>query len=105
MTADNDASVDLGLTDIDITSGIAVRNGQGFCRVTATADDGTVMTGQLPPDQVRIMALGFLEAAEAAVHDAACFRLLVNDVHIDNGRAAGFVAGLRRHRADMAAEL
>jgi hypothetical protein len=91
---------ELGLTDIDITSGIAVRNGEGFCKVTATADDGTVMLGQLDPTAVRLMALGWLEAAEAAIHDAAVFQILTTKLDVKEDAAAMLVADLREHRAD-----
>lgn len=54
----------------------------------------------IEPAAVRIMALGWLEAAEAAIHDAALFRILTTKVDVDPGVAAGLIRDLREHRAD-----
>ncbi len=89
------------LAHIEITSGVAARNGEGFCRVTAVDSDGQSIEGQLPPDEVRRMALGWLEAADAAISDAAVFRLLKERVGVPDDLAVVFVADLRNFRADM----
>jgi hypothetical protein len=88
-----------GLTGIDVASGVNIE-GEPFCHVTATSEDGLELLGQLDPFEVRRMALGWLEAAEAAVHDAAVFRELVSALGVAPSTAAGFVEALRKHRGD-----
>jgi hypothetical protein len=88
-----------GLSGIDVASGVNVK-GEPFCHVAATAEDGLELLGQLDPFEVRRMALGWLEAAEAAVHDAAVFRELVETLELAPSTAAVFLEGLRRHRGD-----
>jgi hypothetical protein len=90
------------LAHIEITSGLTLRDGgTGLCFVTAVDGDGNEIRGQLPPDEVRRMALAWLECADAAVSDAAVFRLLTDRLELDPGRSAAFVADLRNFRSDM----
>lgn len=91
-----------GLSGIDVASGVN-QQGEPFCHVMASAVDGTQLLGQLDPFEVRRMALGWLEAAEAAVHDAAVFRALRDDMELESEMCARFIGELRRHRGDSTA--
>ena len=66
---------DHDLRSIDLTSGVN-ESGEGFITVAASSPDGTILIGQLPPTEVRQMALAWLEAAEAAEQDAAVLRTM-----------------------------
>lgn len=81
-----------GLEGIDIYSGVSVTAREGFCRIEATLDDGTCPTGQLSPDEVRQMALGWLQAAEAAEHDAAVLAELTETLGVTLEVAGHFPA-------------
>jgi hypothetical protein len=88
-----------GLTGIYIGSGISVKTREPFCHVTVQATDGTFCEGQLDPVTVRRMAFDWLEAAEAAIHDAAVFHMLLAK-GADEGIASGMVAAIRDFRQD-----
>jgi hypothetical protein len=90
-----------GLTGIEVMSGLAEREGgeyRGFLTVRALAEDGSFMSGQLDPDEVRKMALNFLASAEAAVQDAVVMGMLVRDVELPPDAAAAFVHSMRDER-------
>ncbi len=89
-----------GLSGIYIGSGVSGKTHEPFCHVTCQATDGTFCEGQLDPDTVRRMAYDWLEAAEAAIHDAAVFDLLTKDMSLPEGKAALFINELREHRQD-----
>lgn len=70
-----------GLVNIEVVSGTAQdgpEDFRGFVTVRAIAEDGSIMAGQLDPDELRAMALSFLSAAEAADQDALVFRVLTD---------------------------
>jgi hypothetical protein len=96
--------VTAGLEGIDIYSGVGVFTGEGFCRIEAVLTDGTRVTGQLSPDEVRQMALGWLQAAEAAEHDAAVLAELTETLGLTHEVAGSFLLGLRERRTSAAAE-
>lgn len=84
------------LRSIDLTSGVN-EAGEGFITIAASADTGTILLGQLSPNEVRTMALHWLEVAEAADQDAAvlrCIRTLELPVEL----AAAIVTHLRASR-------
>jgi hypothetical protein len=93
-----------GLTNIEVVSGLAERDDEyrGFLTVRAFAEDGSFMSGQLDPADVRKMALNFLASAEAAVADAIVMNLFVTKIGAEPGVAAAFVTDMReeRHRID-----
>jgi hypothetical protein len=91
-----------GLSYIEISSGVSEQTRLGFCHVTAHGSDGSRFDGQLDPAEVRAMALGWLEAAEAADHDAAVLAELIERVELDDINARAFVMGLRDRRATQA---
>lgn len=90
-----------GLADVEVTSGVArdPDGFRGFCHVTASASDGSTWEGQLDPGEVRLMAMGFLEAAEASDHDAAVANLLTSELGAPLEVVAGFLQALREQRA------
>jgi hypothetical protein len=90
-----------GLVDIEVVSGLAERDGEyrGFLTIRATAEDGSFMSGQLDPAEVRKMALNFLGAAEAAVQDAVVMNLMTRVVELDPVRAVAFIGSMRDERA------
>lgn len=81
-----------GLVSIDISVSVDTVTSRPWCHVAVTADDGTTIAGYLSPDQVRIHALAWLCAAEAAVAEAGVFAA------VDAPLAAEIVAGMRRRR-------
>lgn len=88
-----------GLAHVHIESGVSAFTGKGFCAVHAIGEDGQpIAGGQLTPEQVRTMALGWLGAAEAAEHDAAVVAELVEQVGLSQQEAAAFLHGLRKRR-------
>lgn len=87
-----------GLSDVFITSGVSAFTGQPFCLVEAVGTDGARWTGQLSPAEVRAMALHWLEAAEAAEHDAIVRTELVEGLGLEDKVAAAFIAALRDRR-------
>lgn len=68
-------SGDADLAAVDVRSGVN-GDGEGFCTVVASSASGRLLVGQLTPDEVRALALSWLEAAEAAEHDAAVLRCI-----------------------------
>lgn len=84
------------LTNIFMTSGVN-QEGKGFITIAAHGDDGTILTGQLSPDEVRAHALGYLETAEAADQDAAVLRV-VRKLGIHEEFAAVIITELRESR-------
>lgn len=93
-----------GLQDINIFSGVSVFDGKGFCHIEAVLDDGTRLAGQLSPDEVRQMALGWLQAAEAAENDAAVHAELTETAGVSFETAGHFLLALRDRRAPAPAE-
>jgi hypothetical protein len=91
-----------GLTGVDVTSGTAEdRDGDGFhgfVTVRATATDGSFMSGQLSPADLRKMALNFLSVAEAAEQDAIVMMMLTHDVGLDAETSAVFIMQMREVR-------
>ena len=88
------------LAGLNIESGISATTGEGFCLVAAVTSDGRAIAGQLDPEEVRQLALGWLSAAEAADHDAAVMAELIENVGLDLNQAAGFIAALRERRKE-----
>jgi hypothetical protein len=91
-----------GLTDVEVISGTAQDpdgSFRGFVTIRALADDGSFLTGQLDPDEVRAMALRFLEVAEAADQDRIVFHMLVHDIGLGTDQAAAFVMNMREQRS------
>lgn len=92
-----------GLTGIEVISGTAQDSPtefRGFVTVRATAEDGSFLTGQLDPDELRVMAMHFLQAAEAAESDAVVMTLLVKEVELQTQAAAHVVMRMRDLRAE-----
>lgn len=80
-------------------AGVSEATGEPFVLTRAEGDTVTLV-GQLPPDEVRRLAFGLLEAAEAAVHDAALLRFLTaNGSDLEN--AAHLIGALREYRAEL----
>lgn len=86
------------LRSVDLTGGVN-EHGNGFVTVAASSKDGTILIGQLSPDEVRKMALQWLESAEAADQDAAVLRV-TRKLNLDDGLAALVIRELRESRSD-----
>lgn len=71
-----------------------------FCAVEARGDQGTVLRGMLPPDEMREMALAWLRAAEGAEQDAAVLAVTTDVLDDETGQmlAAAVVIKLRERR-------
>lgn len=59
---------------------------------------------QISPNQLREIALGWLQLAESAEHDALTARMLIREVGMTQAAAAGFLGQMRRMRAAVQAE-
>jgi len=98
-----EASVVVGtLADIYMTSGLATDedgNYHGFVTISCQDTKGNIFTGQADPDEVRTMALRWLESAEAADQDRIVMTMLTRDLDIPAGHAAGFIRHMREERA------
>lgn len=89
------------LTYIECSSGISTRKPhEPFIRVRCMSKEGHVVIGQMDHQTARKVGLQFLEAAEAAVSDAAVFAVVTEDLELDSETAARLVSALRDHRAD-----
>lgn len=78
---------------IEIRSGVN-QHGEPFCTVVINHGD---MLAQLTPNEVRQMALGWLESAEAAESDAAVYAAL-RTADMDPRAIGQFIADLRNLR-------
>jgi hypothetical protein len=74
-------------------SGISARTGAPF--VLIRWGD---RAAQVPPFTARQIGAQAFDVANAAESDAAIFHVMVDDMELDEGRAAQFVAGLRAKR-------
>ena len=77
---------------IYVSSAVTIK-GKPFCVV-----EWGKMKAQLDPDDVRQMALSWLEAAEAAEHDAAVFNELHDGMGLEEQYCAVFISNLRGRR-------
>lgn len=80
-------------------AGVSESTGEPFILTRAEGDTVTLV-GQLAPDEVRRLALTMLEAAEAAVHDAALLRFLTSNGSTLEA-AAHLIGALREYRATL----
>jgi hypothetical protein len=96
------------LESILVVSGTAMDDGprrfRGFLTVSAKSEDGDLFIGQLTPDEIRMMALGFLEAAESADQDCIVMTMLTQHLGLDDSVAAGFVSAMRDEREGRGGE-
>lgn len=93
-------SVDL--QSIFITSGVN-DDGKPFCTIAVHSTDRMVLIGQMSPEELRGMALGWLGAAEAADQDAAVLRVL-RDLELPDQLAGMIITNLREYREKNAEE-
>jgi hypothetical protein len=97
-----EASVTVGtLADIYMTSGLTLNEDgtySGFVTISCQDTNGNIFTGQADPDEVRTMALKWLESAEAADQDRIVMTMLTRDLDIPPQHAAGFIRGMREER-------
>jgi hypothetical protein len=81
---------------IDVESGVSAASGYGFVTLRWGA-----MSGQLTPREARAHALGIIEAADAAEHDAVVMRWLVTTLSMDPVKVALVLGELRQARAEL----
>jgi hypothetical protein len=97
-----DATVTVGtLADIYMTSGLTLNEDgtySGFVTISAQDTAGNIFTGQADPDEIRTMALKWLESAEAADQDRIVMTMLTRDLDIPAQHAAGFIRHMREER-------
>lgn len=86
------------LSNIFMTSGVN-ESGEGFVTIAAHGDDGTILMGQLSPNEMRKHAMGYLEAAEAAEQDAAVLRI-VRKLELPEQLAGMVITELRNSREE-----
>lgn len=89
-----------GLTDLDVASGVN-REGQPFCMILASGEDGTRLQGEMNPDELRTLAMHWNHAAEAAEQDALLFQVLTQDSKMDEAAAAQFIVMMRDKREKL----
>lgn len=89
-----------GLVRVEVTSGVSAFTGEPFCQILAHGDAGTILRGELSPDELRRMAMDWLQSAEAADQDAAVYAVAADLLDDDAGKlfAAAVVAELREMR-------
>ena len=93
-----------GLVRVEVVSGTAEDTPgryRGFVTVRAFDADGSHMAGQLDPSELRLQALQWLGAAEAAEQDAIVMTMLVNDIGLPAEAAAGFIMRMREVRHEL----
>lgn len=86
------------LAQVFISSGVNIE-GDPFCHVECHGAD-VELHGQLAPDEVRQMALAWLQAAEAAEQDAIVYGILTQSVDMDPADAAQFIFQMRQARGN-----
>ena len=89
------------LADIYMTSGLTKDDDgtyRGFVTISCQDSAGNIFTGQSDPDEIRTMALRWLEAAEAADQDRIVMTMLTRDLEIPPESAAGFIRAMREER-------
>lgn len=81
-----------------VESGVSLFTGDPFCAVTLERPDGSVESlGQLSPDEVRAMAMTWIESANAAEFDANLFAELRRR-GVTNQGISDLITGLRGRR-------
>lgn len=91
----------INLESIFITSGVNEK-GEGFLTINAHGKglgQDIMMLGQIPPNEVRTMAMNWLEAAEAADQDAAVLRI-IRKLELPDQMAGMIITELRNSRED-----
>lgn len=87
---------------VEMESGVSLFTGEPFVavRTLGTLDNGRAVTlaGQLSPTELREHAMRMLEAAEAAVQDAALLRFLDDKLGLDKAAGGRIIADLREFR-------
>jgi hypothetical protein len=86
------------LSNVIMTTGLSAFTHEPFLGVRAEAVDGSFMSGQLTVGEVRMMALNWLAAAEAAESDAIVFAVCVEDVGLEKDAALGMIFQMRERR-------
>lgn len=83
-------------TYIEVLTGVSAFTREGFCTIVV---DGRP-AGQMEPNEVRTMALQWLEAAEAAEMDAMVLAELTasDGMGLPDSTALAFIVALRRRR-------
>ena len=87
---------DTTLESIDYISGVN-EAGEGFVTIAAHGKDGTILLGQLTPDEIREHGLCALECAEAADQDAAVLRVC-RKLELPDELAGAVITELRNTR-------
>lgn len=86
------------LANFTLESVVSQTTRTGYVRVTIHAGDGSTFVGRMTPDECRVNALTWMQAAEAADHDALVWVALTQDVGLPERTAAGFIFDLRARR-------
>jgi hypothetical protein len=86
------------LSNIFMTSGVNEK-GEGFVTVAAHGNEGTILIGQLSPDEMREHALAYMESAEAADQDAAVLRV-IKKLDLPEQIAGMIIGELRENRKE-----
>lgn len=85
---------------LEFISGVS-RQGEPFVHVFLRLQGAaSVPIAQMTPEEMRATSHIGLEAAEAALSDAAVFDLLKKVFHVDDNMAGQFIRALRDHRKD-----
>jgi hypothetical protein len=97
-----EAEVTVGtLADVYMTTGLTTAEDgsyEAFVSISCQDAKGNIFTGQASPDEVRTMALRWLECAEAADQDRIVMTMLTRDLEIPAQHAAGFIRAMREER-------
>jgi hypothetical protein len=86
------------LTNLNVEAGVNAFDGQPYCHIEARGADNVILMGQLPPAEIRQMALRWLSAADAAEHDAATFAFLQEAFSFTIEQATSALQAIRKAR-------
>ena len=84
------------LTELHVSSGV---NEEGVPFVHIFARSGKeIFMGQQTPQEIRGIAMQWIEAAEAAMQDAIVFKMLRDDLEMPLSTIGGFIQRMREMR-------
>lgn len=93
------------VTRIGMETLVSAFTGEPFVKITLDfGDRSSKAVAQMTADEARQHGLHMIEAAEAAVHDAAMAQWLQKRLDADPEHAAAMVADIREYRADQQQE-
>lgn len=88
------------LTYIECSSGLGALSEKPFVEVRVLTKEGHSVMGSVDVATARQLGMQFLTVAEAALSDAAVYKVLTKDVGAPPDTALGLISSLRANRED-----